>query len=78
MRDMRVDEIGLDTAEDTTKKMKFSIKDFFSRCDQIRSFLRIWSHLLKKSLMENFIFCAVGPQTRTGFAEGLDNNKPLV
>ena len=35
--------------------MKFSIKDFFSKCDQIRSFLRIWSHLLKKSLMENFI-----------------------
>ena len=25
----------------------------------IYSFLRIWSHLLKKSLMENFIFCAV-------------------
>ena len=24
-----------------------------------RSFLRIWSQLLKKSLMENFIFCAV-------------------
>ena len=23
------------------------------------SFLRIWSHFLKKSLMENFIFCAV-------------------
>ena len=22
--------------------MKFSIKDFFSKCDQIRSFLRIW------------------------------------
>ena len=38
------------------KKMKFSIKDFFSKCDQIRSFLRIWSHLLKKSLMKNFIF----------------------
>ena len=37
--------------------MKFSIKDFFSKCDQIRSFLRILSHLLKKSLMENFIFC---------------------
>ena len=37
------------------KKMKFSIKDFFSKCDQIRSFLRIWSHLLKKSLTENFI-----------------------
>ena len=43
----------------TTQKMKFSIKDFFSKCDQIRIFLRIWSHLLKKSLMENFIFCPV-------------------
>ena len=39
--------------------MKFYFKDFFSKCDQIRSFLRIWSHLLKKSLMENVIFCAV-------------------
>ena len=37
--------------------MKFSIKDFFSKCDQIRRKLRIWSYLLKKSLMENF--CAV-------------------
>ena len=43
----------------TAQKMKFSMKDFFSKCDQIRSFLRIWSHLLKKYLMENFIFCAV-------------------
>ena len=40
-------------------KMNFSIKDFFSKCDQIHSFQRIWSHLLKKFLMENFIFCAV-------------------
>ena len=39
--------------------MKFSIKDFFSKCDQIHIFLRIWSHLLRKSLTENFIFCAV-------------------
>ena len=40
--------------------MKYSIKNFFSRCDQICSFLRIWSHLLKKALMENFIFlCSV-------------------
>ena len=38
--------------------MKFSIKDFFSKCDQIRRKLRIWLHLLKKSLMENFSFCA--------------------
>ena len=40
----------------TVQKVKFSLKDFFSKCDQIRSFLRIRSHLLKKSLMENFIF----------------------
>ena len=39
--------------------MKFSIKDFFSKHDQIRSFLQIQSYLLKKSLVENFIFCAV-------------------
>ena len=39
--------------------MKFSIKDFFSKCDRIRKKLRIWSHLLKKFLMDNFIFCAV-------------------
>ena len=42
----------------TAQKMKFSIKDFFSKYDQIRRKLRIWSHLLKKSLTENFIFCA--------------------
>ena len=34
-------------------------KDSFSKCDQIRSFLWIWPHLLKKYLMKNFIFCAV-------------------
>ena len=39
--------------------MKFSIKYFFEKFDQIRSFLWIWSRLLKKSIMENFIFCAV-------------------
>ena len=36
--------------------MKFFIKDFFSKCDQIGRKLHIWSHLLKKSLTENFIF----------------------
>ena len=41
-------------------KMKFSIKNFFCKCDQIRSFLRTWLHLLKKSLMENFNYlCSV-------------------
>ena len=43
----------------TAQEMKFSIKDFFSNCDQICGKLWIRSHLLKKSLMENFIFCAV-------------------
>ena len=32
--------------------MKFSIEDFFCKCDQIGSFL-------KKYLMENFIFCTL-------------------
>ena len=44
----------------TAQKMKFSIKDFFSKCDQIHRKLRIWSYLLKKSLMENFIFLCSG------------------
>ena len=43
----------------TAQKMKFSITDFFSKCDQIRRKLRTWSHLLKKSVMEKFIFCVV-------------------
>ena len=38
----------------TTQKMKFSIKDFFSKCDQSGSFL-----METKFLMENFIFSAV-------------------
>ena len=46
------------------KKMKFSIKDYFSKCDQIRGIFRIWSHLLKKSLMENLNFlCSVKIQS---------------
>ena len=36
---------------------KFPIKDLFSECDQILSFPRIWSHLLKKSFIQNFNFC---------------------
>ena len=40
--------------------MKFSIEDLFSISDQIHGFQRIWSHLLKKYSMENFIFlCSV-------------------
>ena len=40
----------------TTQKIKLSIKDCFSKCEQIR---RNGSHLLKKFLIENFIFCAM-------------------
>ena len=48
--------LWISQSPNTAQKMKLSIKDFFSKCDQIRSFLRIWYHLLKKILMENFIF----------------------
>ena len=43
----------------TAQKIEFSIENFFSECDQIVMKLRIWSHFLKKSLMENSIFCVV-------------------
>ena len=38
------------------KKMKFFTKDFVSKCDKKCRKLQRWSHLLKKFLMENFIF----------------------
>ena len=34
----------------TAQKMKFSIKDFFSKCDQMRSFLRIWAPFTEEIL----------------------------
>ena len=54
--------------------MKFSIKDFFSKCDQIRSFLWIWSHLLKKSSMENFVFRAVYDHHREVISNNVNIN----
>ena len=39
----------------TAQKNKIS-KDFFSKYDQIQSFLWVWSHLLNKSLIVNLIF----------------------
>ena len=41
----------------TAQKMKFFIKNLFNKYDQIRSFLWVWSHLLKNFLIENFICC---------------------
>ena len=39
--------------------MKFSVKDFFSKCEQIlKTLWTLDSHLLKKSFMEN-VFCVV-------------------
>ena len=46
---------------DNAQIMKFSIKDFFSECDQIRRKQEIWSPLLKKSLMDYLFFCALWP-----------------
>ena len=41
------------------QKKKFSSSDFFSKRDQCHGFLRIWSNVLNKSLMEHFTFWAV-------------------
>ena len=50
----------------TAQKMKFSITDFFCKCDQINKSLMenfiFCAVLPKESWMENFIFCAVLPQ----------------
>lgn len=43
----------------TAQNIKFFIRNFFRKCDQIFRFLRMWSHLQKKSLRENVNFCAV-------------------
>ena len=44
--------MGYVNCTNNAQKMKLSIKDFFSKYDQIR-------RKLEKSLMENLIFCAV-------------------
>ena len=54
-------QLLLGSSKITAQNMKFSIKDVFSICDKIRSFLRIWLHLLKKFFMRNFMFFAVDP-----------------
>ena len=42
-----------------TQKMKFLIKYFFSKCNQIHFLLRICSHLRKEYLIVTSIFCGV-------------------
>ena len=58
------------------QRMKFFTKVFFSKCDQIVSLLRIWSHLLKKSWMKNFIFvqCVQAKQQRNEVSNDLPGN----
>ena len=51
--------LGLWSGIYAAQRMKFSVKDFFSKCGQNRRKLRICSYLLKKSLTENIIFCVV-------------------
>ena len=55
----KIKQFWLELQQYTAQKMKFSIKDFLSKYEQIRIFLQIWSHLLERSFMENFIFCVV-------------------
>ena len=55
----------------------------FSKCDQFPSFLRIWSQILKKFLMENFIFCAVtrslsNIHNRSFFAKIFNRFYPII
>ena len=57
VKKQKIRYLSIEILNDTLQTMKFSIKGFFSKCDQICSFLRIRTYLLKKSFMENVIFC---------------------
>ena len=46
-------------AQINAQNMNCFVKNLFSKCEHIRTKLRIYSHLLYKSLTENFIFCVV-------------------
>ena len=59
MGEMFLQRSGLNSSRQllaAAQKKKFSIIGFFIKCAQIRCFLQIRSNLLKKSLIENFIF----------------------
>ena len=51
--------------------MKFSIKDFSSKCNQIRMQLKI-------SLMEIFIFCAVELLTLSEIQKHIQENQGIL
>ena len=48
----------------TAQKKKFSIKNFFSKCDQIRNFLRI-PHFLMESAISCNVLRYIGPKVFT-------------
>ena len=48
-----------DRIEDIPQHKKWSFPLRISSVNVLLQFSAVWSHLLKKSLMENFIFCAV-------------------
>ena len=58
--------------------MKFSTKNFFSKGDQIRSKLWICSHLLKRSLVENFICYPVTTKWVGNTWERICHSKDMV
>ena len=61
---LHLSKIMWNTFSDSTgsslhKKWSFPLRISSVNVTKFASFLRIWSHLLKKSLMGHFIFCAV-------------------
>ena len=58
------------------RKTKFSIKNFFSKCDDISKKLQSWSHLLKKSLKGDFIFevCTAGGKVFQASSKNLEGS----
>ena len=52
----------------TAQKVKFSMKDFFSKCDQIRGFLWIWSHLFTEEILNGKKLHFLCSETRLVFS----------
>ena len=53
----------------TAQKVIFSIEGFFSKFDAGK--MEIWSHLLKKSLVESFIFVQCLPNIKKSFSQAV-------
>ena len=62
----------------TAQKTKFSIKNFFSKCDQICRRLRICSHLLKKSLKKTLFFVQCWLNFLEELKQKMKNKKGLI